>query len=318
MNENRHQQLEHFLRSGHLPARTHTRAHVLSLSDRSQAQKRADWERAEAVMCVKETVQNVRTRFLEGRWQQALYAKLRSGQVSKVSGDVGAKLVMLACGDTLPKRRCWTLRLLAEKKGEGGYLYPIGHVTVWEKNERQLGKVRAGSRRQPSETHGAKRENVLDVYQRLYVPPRLFGGSRWDQLTVARSSTRGASNEKSQVNREDDEYQRGESPPSPSPLRRCGTGETSWLLSQGLNRCIPGELPTRSRGLGRPAPSRTGQNLLAFHDCRGGPPTASPGSGCQRAHVNLTWQWMRQAKARNRKRQACGGVRFNSRWRKTM
>jgi hypothetical protein len=44
-------ELEKLIRTGNAPARTHTRARILLLSDRSQGQKRTDQEVADAVLC---------------------------------------------------------------------------------------------------------------------------------------------------------------------------------------------------------------------------------------------------------------------------
>ena len=59
-------ELEQLIRTGDAPARTHTRARILLLSDRSQGQKRTDQEVADAALCSKSTVVNVRWRLLTG------------------------------------------------------------------------------------------------------------------------------------------------------------------------------------------------------------------------------------------------------------
>lgn len=125
-------ELEQLIRSGSLSARTNTRARILLLSDRSQGQKRTDQEVADAVLCSKGTVRNVRQRFLEGGLPAALYDKERPGARPKVTGEVEAKLTMLACSDPPEGAARWTLRLLADKMVELGYVDSISHVTVWE------------------------------------------------------------------------------------------------------------------------------------------------------------------------------------------
>jgi len=125
-------ELEKLIRTGNAPARTHTRARILLLSDRSQGQKRTDQEVADAVLCSKSTVINVRQRFLSGGLQAALYDKGWPGAPPKFTGDVEAKVTMLACSDPPAGAARWTLRLLADKMVELGYVDSISHVTVGE------------------------------------------------------------------------------------------------------------------------------------------------------------------------------------------
>ena len=125
-------ELEQLIRSGNTPARTNTRARILLLSDRSQGQKRADQEVAEAVLCSKGTVGNVRRRFLAGGLQMALYDKGWPGATPTFTGETQAQLTMLACSDPPEGAARWSLRLLAERMIELGYVEYISHVTVRE------------------------------------------------------------------------------------------------------------------------------------------------------------------------------------------
>lgn len=125
-------ELEQLIRTGDAPARTHTRARILLLSDRSQGQKRTDQEVAEAALCSKSTVVNIRRRFRTGGLQFALYDKGWPGATPKFTGEVEAKLTMLACSEAPDGAARWTLRLLAERMIELGYVDYISHVTVRE------------------------------------------------------------------------------------------------------------------------------------------------------------------------------------------
>jgi len=125
-------ELEQLIRTGNAPARTHTRARILLLSDRSQGQKRTDQEVANAALCSKSTVINVRRRFLSGGLRAALYDKGWPGAPPKFTGEVEARLTMLACSDPPEGAARWTLRLLASKMVELGYVDSISHVTVRE------------------------------------------------------------------------------------------------------------------------------------------------------------------------------------------
>ncbi len=126
-------ELEQLTRTGDAPARTHARARILLLSDRSKGQKRTDQEVADAALCSKSTVINVRRRFLSGGLQPALYDKGWPGAPPKFTGEVEAKLTMLACSDAPDGAGRWTLRLLAERMIELGYVDYISHVTVRER-----------------------------------------------------------------------------------------------------------------------------------------------------------------------------------------
>jgi len=132
LNSEERAELEKLIRTGNAPARTHTRARILLLSDRSQGQKRTDQEVADAVLCSRNTVLNVRRRFLSGGLQAALYDKGWPGAPPKFTGEVEAKLTMLACSDPPEGAARWTLRLLADKMVELGYVDSISHVTVGE------------------------------------------------------------------------------------------------------------------------------------------------------------------------------------------
>lgn len=132
LTEEQRRGLEQLIRTGNTPARTNTRARILLLSDRSQGQKRTDQEVADAVLCSKGTVRNVRQRFLQGGLPAALYDKGWPGAPPKFTGEVQAKLTMLACSEPPEGTARWTLRLLADKMVELGYVDSISHVTVGE------------------------------------------------------------------------------------------------------------------------------------------------------------------------------------------
>ena len=132
LNVEQREKLDSLIRRGNAPARTQTRARILLLTDRSQGQKRTDEEVATAVLCSKGTVVNVRRRFRQGGLETALYDRPRPGAEPKVTGDIEAKLTMLACSEPPAGQGRWTLRLLADKMVELGYVDEISHVTVGE------------------------------------------------------------------------------------------------------------------------------------------------------------------------------------------
>lgn len=125
-------ELEQLIRTGDVPARTHMRARILLLSDRSQGQRRTDQAVAEAALCSKGTVVQVRRRLVTGGLAHALYDKGWPGAKPKLTGELEAKLTMLACSEAPAGHARWTLRLLANELVELGYVDEVSHVTVRE------------------------------------------------------------------------------------------------------------------------------------------------------------------------------------------
>ncbi len=132
LSEQQRSELERMMRSGKAAARTLTRVRILLLSDRSQGQQRTLAEVAEAVMCSIGTVGNVCRRFLDEGMESAIYERERPGAVPKVTGEVEARLTMLACSTPPDGYSHWTLRLLAEQLIALDYIDSISHVTVGE------------------------------------------------------------------------------------------------------------------------------------------------------------------------------------------
>jgi putative transposase len=132
LNADERTELEQLIHSGNAPARKQTRARILLLSDRSEGQKRTDQEVAEAVLCSTTTVWNIRQRYIEGGLAQALNDKGWPGAKPKLTGEVEAKLTMLACSTPPQGHARWTLRLLANQMIELGYVDEVSHVTIGE------------------------------------------------------------------------------------------------------------------------------------------------------------------------------------------
>jgi hypothetical protein len=65
--------------------------------------------------------------------EAALYDKPRPGRTPKITGDIEAKLTVLACSDPPEGRVRWTLRLLADRMVELGYLDSISDVAIYKR-----------------------------------------------------------------------------------------------------------------------------------------------------------------------------------------
>jgi transposase len=126
------QTLEQLIRAGQAPARVHTRARILLLSDA----KPGDWQSAPAVakalLVHPNTVRNVRRRFVAEGLDAALYERPRPGAVPKLTGDIEAELTRLACSAPPAGHAKWTLRLLADHLVELTSLESVSHDTVGE------------------------------------------------------------------------------------------------------------------------------------------------------------------------------------------
>jgi hypothetical protein len=123
--------LNTLIRAGSAPARTHTRARILLLLDRNQAEPFTDDAIAKALRCHRNTVGNVRRRFLAAGLPAALYHKpLPPRAPKKLTGEVEAHLIALACSAPPEGQQRWTLRLLADRLVELGLVDRISHVAV--------------------------------------------------------------------------------------------------------------------------------------------------------------------------------------------
>src|SRR5512135_469522 len=132
LDQDERKELEQLIHSGKSPARMQTRARILLLSDRSQGQQRTDQEVAEAVLCSPSTVFSIRHRYIEGGLPRALNDKGWPGAEPKLTGEIEAKLTMLACSEPPKGHARWTLRLLANQLVALHYLDAVSHVTVRE------------------------------------------------------------------------------------------------------------------------------------------------------------------------------------------
>ncbi len=122
--------LEKMTRSGSGKAREITRARVLLMADRNQAAFKTQAQIADALGISPVTVCRVCRRFAgEGR-QTALVERPRPGQKPKITGDVEARLVTLACSDPPEGKNRWTVRLLRDELVRLETVPDISHVAI--------------------------------------------------------------------------------------------------------------------------------------------------------------------------------------------
>lgn len=125
-------QLTKIVKSGNMPARTILRANILLAVDRNGKQPMTVQEAAIAFNTSATTVQNVRTCYGEKGLDATIQRKKRATPPveAKVTGDVEAHIIALACGDPPKGYAKWTLRLLADRSVKLGYIESISHTQV--------------------------------------------------------------------------------------------------------------------------------------------------------------------------------------------
>jgi len=119
--------------SGKGPARIFTRARILLKADVSEdGPGWPDEKSAEALDITIQTVERVRKQLVEEGLEAVLSRRKYVQKVSrkKFDGDAEAHLVALACSEAPEGHARWSLRLLAGRMVELGYVESISHEAV--------------------------------------------------------------------------------------------------------------------------------------------------------------------------------------------
>ena len=124
--------LMEIVKKGNSPARTILRANILLASDKQNDKYMTVSEIANAYRTTPTTVQTVRASYCKNGLEATITRKKRETPPipAKVTGEVEAHVIALACGQPPEGYSKWTLRLLANKTVELGYIESISHVTV--------------------------------------------------------------------------------------------------------------------------------------------------------------------------------------------
>jgi hypothetical protein len=134
LNAEQRQMLENMLMGGKESARSQTHARILLKTDQgSFGPGWTDEQIADALMVGRTTVERVRKRFLDGGLLDALVRRPQPERPKqrKMDGELEAHLVTLACSQAEGGQKRWTMRLLADKLVQLGYVDQISHQTVW-------------------------------------------------------------------------------------------------------------------------------------------------------------------------------------------
>ncbi|HEU5379890.1 MAG TPA: helix-turn-helix domain-containing protein [Ktedonobacteraceae bacterium] len=134
LEEKQRKQLESMISGGKESARSQMHARILLQADQGvQGPAWADERIAEALIVGRATVERVRRRFVEGGLLGALVRRPQPERPEqrKMDGELEARLVTLACSQTEGGQKRWTMRMLADKLVQLGYVDQISHNTVW-------------------------------------------------------------------------------------------------------------------------------------------------------------------------------------------
>ena len=122
--------LERLQRTGKVTATVHTRIRLLLLTDYSQGRHHRDVDIAATLQISQSMIVRVRKRYLDHGLEAVLTDKPRPGKPPKITGEVEAHLTVLACSDPPEGHERWTLRLLADRLVELGYVETISHTAI--------------------------------------------------------------------------------------------------------------------------------------------------------------------------------------------
>jgi transposase len=126
LSETEQSSLTTILSRGKSSAHEQRRARILALLHRGEHPKQI----AALLLIGITTVYNIQKRYLEEGFEAALKDKPRSGKPPVITGEQKARITALACSDAPSGHANWTLRLLADKAVELGFIERISHMEV--------------------------------------------------------------------------------------------------------------------------------------------------------------------------------------------
>ncbi len=125
--------LKKYSASGRGAARSFIRARILLKADQSERGPGwSDEQISDALDVTVQTVERVRKQLVEEGFDAILSRREYKQKVSrkKIDGDVEARLIALSCSEPPAGRSRWTLRLLADKVVELGFIEAISHEAI--------------------------------------------------------------------------------------------------------------------------------------------------------------------------------------------
>lgn len=131
LTEEQRAELKKLVSTGVGPARVLTRARIVLMAAKG-GKEGGNQQIADALGVSWRTVIRIKARFRE-EGMQAIKEHSRPGRPPRITGDIEAKLVMLACSQPPQGRSRWTLQLLADKMVELQYIDSISDVGVMKR-----------------------------------------------------------------------------------------------------------------------------------------------------------------------------------------
>lgn len=128
------EELEQLVGKGKAAARKLTHARILLKADAGEhGPAWSDDEIVDALDVGASTVFRVRQRFVTESFESAISRKKPNRVYERrLDGKAEARLIQLACTEAPEGRARWTMRLLADRMVELGYVERVSHQTVFE------------------------------------------------------------------------------------------------------------------------------------------------------------------------------------------
>ena len=133
LSQQERQVLKRFISSGRRSAQLFTRARILLKADQSEeGHGWSDEKISQALDITVQTVERIRRQLVEEGFDAVLKRQEYSQKVSRkrLDGDAEAYLIALSCGKPPKGRSDWSLRLLADRMVELGYVESVSYETV--------------------------------------------------------------------------------------------------------------------------------------------------------------------------------------------
>lgn len=133
LSQQERQVLKRYISSGRRSAQLFTRARILLKADQSEEGPGwLDEQISQALDITVQTVERIRKQLVEEGFDAVLKRQEYSQKVSRkrLDGDGEAHLIALSCGKPPKGRSDWSLRLLADRMVELGYVESVSYETV--------------------------------------------------------------------------------------------------------------------------------------------------------------------------------------------
>jgi len=132
LSDDEKKRLKKIIKNGVAPAREILRANILLATDDSRVPKLTVAQVAERYQSTSTTVQTIRKEYALSELESTIKRKKRETPPiePKITGDVEAHIIALSCSTPPDGFSKWTVRLLADKTVELGYIDSISYVSV--------------------------------------------------------------------------------------------------------------------------------------------------------------------------------------------